>query len=176
MDKLELERLLGGAHGLGSIVTVKVPDQADYPAMVKDVQYHPVRGGQVIHADFQGISLTKTLRTVVPIVLHGTPPWSGRRRYCSAPVKGAGGGVSASGLTGPHCGRSKRSRPHRIPFVRDLAVPEKVEILTDRDEVIVTVLAPRPEEEEEEVEEEAVDEGVAVPEAEAEKAADKDEE
>ena len=68
VDKLELERLLG-AHGLGSIVTVKVPDQADYPAMVKDVQYHPVRG-QVIHADFQGISLTKTLRTVAVSYTH----------------------------------------------------------------------------------------------------------
>ncbi|HHT70422.1 MAG: 50S ribosomal protein L25 [bacterium] len=174
VDKLELERLLG-AHGLGSIVTVKVPDQADYPAMVKDVQYHPVRG-QVIHADFQGISLTKTLRTVVPIVLHGTPH-----------------GVDEGG-TVQHQLRELEVEclPQDLPdhivaevsdlglteslFVRDLAVPEKVEILTDRDEVIVTVLAPRPEEEEEEVEEEAVDEGVAVPEAEAEKAADKDEE
>lgn len=170
-EKIPLEKLLA-VHGLGSLVTVKIDDQAEYPAMVKDVQYHPVRG-QVIHVDFQGISLTETLQTVVPIVLEGTPE-----------------GVKEGG-TVQHQLRELEVEclPQNLPdnvvinishlalteslFVRDLEVPDDVEIITDRDEVVVTVLAPRPEEEEE-VEEEELD--VEVSEAEAEEEEDEDEE
>ncbi len=157
VDKIPLEKLLA-VHGQGSIVTVKVKDQAEYPAMIKDVQYHPVRG-QIIHVDFQGISLTKTMRTVVPIVLEGTPE-----------------GIKAGGVL-QHQLRELEVEclPQDLPehvlakishlglaetlFVRDLEVPEKVTVLTDEDEVVVTVLAPRAEAEEEE--EEEVAEGAA---------------
>jgi large subunit ribosomal protein L25 len=150
VDRIPLEKLLA-AHGQGSIVTVKVKDQAEYPAMIKDVQYHPVRG-QIIHVDFQGISLTKTMRTVVPIVLEGTPE-----------------GIKAGGVL-QHQLRELEVEclPQDLPehvlakishlglaetlFVRDLEVPEKVTVLTDEDEVVVTVLAPRAEAEEEEEE------------------------
>lgn len=150
VDKIPLEKLLA-VHGQGSIVTVKVKDQAEYPAMIKDVQYHPVRG-QIIHVDFQGISLTKTMRTVVPIVLEGTPE-----------------GIKAGGVL-QHQLRELEVEclPQDLPehvlakishlglaetlFVRDLEVPEKVTVLTDEDEVVVTVLAPRAEAEEEEEE------------------------
>ncbi|NMA55815.1 MAG: 50S ribosomal protein L25 [Firmicutes bacterium] len=174
VDQTELDKLLS-AHGLGSIVTVKLPGESDYPAMVKDVQYHPVRG-DIIHADFQGISLTETLRTVVPIVLHGTPQ-----------------GV-AEGGTVQHQLRELEVEclPQDLPdhivaevdnlglteslFVEDLTIPDEVEVLTDSHEVIVTVLPPRPEEEEEEVEEELLEEDVVTPEEEAEEETDQGEE
>lgn len=157
LDKLPLEKMLA-VHGLGSIVTVKV-EEAEYPAMVKDVQYHPVRG-YVIHVDFQGISLTKVLRTVVPIVLEGTP--EGIKE----------GGVVQHQLRELEVECLPQNLPDHIVahignldlgesfFVRDLNVPDTVEVLTDRDEVVVTVLAPRTEAEEE-VEEEEAAEGAA---------------
>lgn len=61
-------------------------------------------------------------------------------------------------------------------FVRDLTVPENVEIITDPDEVVVTVLAPRPEEEEEVEEEEAIDEELVAPEGEEEEEEEADDE
>ncbi|HHV06831.1 MAG TPA: 50S ribosomal protein L25 [Firmicutes bacterium] len=173
VDKIPLEKLLS-QHGLGSILTVKV-GQTEYPAMIKEVQHDPVRG-HIIHADFQGISLTEVLQTVVPIVLEGTPE-----------------GVKEGG-TVQHQLRELEVEclPQDLPdnvvleighlalteslFVRDLTVPENVEIITDPDEVVVTVLAPRPEEEEEVEEEEAIDEELVAPEGEEEEEEEADDE
>lgn len=173
VDTIPLEKLLS-QHGLGSILTVKV-GQTEYPAMIKEVQHDPVRG-HIIHADFQGISLTEVLQTVVPIVLEGTPE-----------------GVKEGG-TVQHQLRELEVEclPQDLPdnvvleighlalteslFVRDLTVPENVEIITDPDEVVVTVLAPRPEEEEEVEEEEAIDEELVAPEGEEEEEEEADDE
>jgi large subunit ribosomal protein L25 len=164
-DKRQMDKLLT-EHGLGSVVTVKLDNQADYPAMIKDVQYHPVRG-HIIHVDFQGISLTKKMRTVVAIVLEGTPE-----------------GVKAGGIL-QHQLRELEVEclPQDLPdnvvaeidhldlgetlFVRDLQVSPEVTVLTDEDELVVTVLAPRAEDEEEE-EEEAAEETAVEADAPAE--------
>ncbi|HHV57110.1 MAG TPA: 50S ribosomal protein L25 [Firmicutes bacterium] len=140
-----LEKLLT-THGPGSIVTVKVEGEAEHPAMIKEVQYHPVRGN-VVHVDFQGISLTKKLRTVLPLALKGTPQ-----------------GVKEGGVL-QHQLREVEVEclPHDLPesiavdisgldvgdalFVRDLEVPAAVKVLTDQNEVIASVLAPTKEEE-----------------------------
>ena len=174
VDKAELDKLLS-AHGLGSIVTVKLPGQGDYPTMVREIQYHPVRG-QVIHADFQGISLTEKLRTVVPVVLQGTPQ-----------------GV-AEGGTLQHQLRELEVEclPQDLPdhiivevadlglteslFVQDLSVPEQIMVISEETEVVATVLAPRPEEEEEEEVIDELEEDLVVAEGEEAEEVTEDEE
>lgn len=140
-----LQKILA-THGPGSIVTVQVEGEKEQPAMIKEVQYHPVRGN-VIHVDFQGISLTKKLRTVLPIMLKGTP----------AGIKE--GGVLQHQLREVEVECLPQDLPEHIAadisrlgvgdalFVRDLEVPPAVKMLSDANEVIASVLAPAKEEE-----------------------------
>lgn len=55
----------GGSH---AIVQIDVSNDAaaSGPALLKDVQYHPVRGN-AIHADFQRIRLDERITTLVPL-------------------------------------------------------------------------------------------------------------
>ena len=62
----------GGEH---AIVRLEVEDapELDTPALLKDVQHDPLRGG-VLHADFMRIRLDERIETVVPIRLVGLAP------------------------------------------------------------------------------------------------------
>lgn len=140
-----IEKLLA-SHGEGSRVTLRIEGEAEHPAMIKEIQYHPVRGN-VIHVDFQGISLTKKIRTELPLVLKGTPQG----------VKE--GGVLQHQLREVEVEALPQDLPEHIVadvsgldigdvlFVRDLEVPPAVKVLTEGSEVIATVLAPTKEEE-----------------------------
>ncbi|MGI6605249.1 MAG: 50S ribosomal protein L25 [Firmicutes bacterium] len=158
VEQGRLEKLLS-TNAEGSIVTVKVEGEAEFPAMIKEVQYHPVRG-TVRHVDFQGISLSKELKTVVPILLSGTP------------VGVREGGVMQHQLREVEVECLPQDLPEHIEadishlgigdvlFVRDLVIPAGVKILSDGEEVIVTILAVRAASAEEE---EGEQEDVAAP-------------
>jgi len=113
----------------------------EYTALVRDVQYDPLTHG-ILHLDFQHISLTETVEVRVTLHLNGTP----------VGVKD-GGGILEYILRDVEV----RCLPTAIPasidvdvsalnigdsiHVRDLSVPD-VEILTDADSTIATVVPP----------------------------------
>ncbi|HEU4725009.1 MAG TPA: 50S ribosomal protein L25 [Candidatus Eisenbacteria bacterium] len=70
----ELETLLHGASGSNVIVDLKVEgaDAADRKAILREVQRHPVRG-TILHVDLQHISLSERITVEVPVVLVGVP-------------------------------------------------------------------------------------------------------
>ncbi|MBI4557121.1 MAG: 50S ribosomal protein L25 [Candidatus Hydrogenedentes bacterium] len=72
MNELEFTRILHGRQGEHAIVQLQLDDQPDLggPALLKEVQHHPVRG-DVIHADFQRIRLDEKITTQVPLRLVG---------------------------------------------------------------------------------------------------------
>lgn len=72
VDYRIFDHLLHGKQGEHAIVQLDVEDSPDLsgPAMVKEVQHHPVRG-DVIHADFLRIRLDEKIRTVVSIRIEG---------------------------------------------------------------------------------------------------------
>ena len=116
--------------------------------MVKDFQRHPTRG-ELLHVDFYRVAMDQKLRVDVPVRLHGEAPAS--KTY---------GGTVLPQLTTV----SVEALPDRLPeaidvdisvldtldstiHVRDLPAPEGAEILTDPDELVVQVMAPRVEQE-----------------------------
>ena len=125
--------------------------------ILKEAQHHPV-SGNLLHADFQTISLKKELVTRVPLIVKGESP-----------------GVKEGGVL-EHFLREVEVEclPSRIPenitvdvssfqigdslFVRELKPPEGVKILDEREKVILTIGAPTKVEEEVPPEEEAVEE------------------
>src|SRR5262245_16195671 len=115
--------------------------------ILKEFQVEPIKGG-LLHADFYEVALDKTLEVQVPVELTGTP----------VGVKVEGGildfvtrelSVEALPRDIPativvdvsHLGLGKHVR------VSEIAAPDKVKILSDRDVVIAHVVTPRAEEE-----------------------------
>lgn len=183
LDPKELDRLLRKASsGINTLIDLKVTGGGDFngrQVLVKELQRDPISGAY-LHADLYAVDLQQMIHVSVPINLKGTPI-----------------GVSLGGGVLDHATRELdvECLPNAIPeefaidvsaievgdslHVRDLTVPEGVEILNDPDISIMSVVAPAVVEEaapaEEEVEGEAVDaeaKAEAAPDESAEKKSD----
>lgn len=136
-----------------SLVTVEL-DGKEYPTLVREKQRNYIKGN-LLHVDFQVVSLTEKIRTNVSIELTGT-----------APAVKEFNAVIVSNLTELEIECLPQDLPERVVvdisiieelgdgvFVRDITISEDVEILSDPDEVIVIATAAKEEEIEEEIEE-----------------------
>jgi large subunit ribosomal protein L25 len=170
----ELRRVLGGDHGLHTIVDVAVGDgDKARHAVLKDYQVDPVRG-RLLHIDLHEVRLDQAIQAQVVIELLGTPE-----------------GVTMGGvLSQVNREVTVEALPMEVPDrleldvsamaigdslrVGDLSAPEGVAILDDPDDVLATVTQPTRVEEPEEVveEEEELPEGEVPPEERPEGAAD----
>lgn len=142
--------------GEHSIVTLTQEGKKQTEVIVKDFQLDPARR-DIIHVDFLEFEKGKTLRTEVPIHVHGTP----------AGVKM--GGILEVFVTEVEIECLPTEIPEAIDVeagaleigdslhVRDLVVSDKVRILTNPEQVVVSIGMPtkveRPEAEVEVVEE-----------------------
>jgi len=70
----DLNGVLHGQQGEHALLQVTVEDAPDLngPAMIKEIQHHPVRG-HVMHADFMRISMDKKIHTLIPVKFEGHP-------------------------------------------------------------------------------------------------------
>lgn len=124
--------------------------------VVKEIQYHPVTGN-ILHVDFNQISLTEKLIVDVPVA-----------------IKGESQGVKEGGVLEHILWEVKvECLPTKIPekieadisdlkigdfiYVKDLVVLEDVSILSEPDAIVVSVKPPIVEKVEEEVEEETTE-------------------
>ncbi len=135
-----LKRVLatvGGSRLLG--IRIKGKDQPEM-ALVRDVQRDPIKG-TLLHVDFYRVSMTEKLTTEVPLTLVGESPVVARKEglllhgisavevRCLPADLVETIGVDISGL-----------EMNQAIYVRDLAVPAGIEVLTDPDEMIVRVV------------------------------------
>jgi large subunit ribosomal protein L25 len=135
-------------HRLEStVVNLKIKEQKPRTVLVKDVQYHPVKE-DIIHIDFQEISLTSKIKVNVEIKAKGEPV-----------------GVKQEGGTLNHIlwELEVECLPTQIPqeiqvdvsqmkigeaiHVKDLHLPDGVVPINDPDSLVFSVEAPRKEEE-----------------------------
>ena len=76
--KLSYRQLLQLVHQHrieGVIINVNIKDDEkhkSHPCLIKEIQYGPVRG-EIVHVDFNQISLTKAIKVNIPIVAKGEP-------------------------------------------------------------------------------------------------------
>jgi len=144
VDPHSLREALGTGAGTHAVLDVLVEGhKRPHVAIVKELELDKVKH-VVTHVDFQEIKLTEAIETNVAVVLEGTP----------VGVKMGGGmldvvtrEVTVSGLP--------TEIPERIAFdvegldigdvahVSDLQAPEGITLLSDPDEVVCSVLAPR---------------------------------
>jgi large subunit ribosomal protein L25 len=144
-----------------SLVTVDV-DGKEYPSLVREKQMNYIKRN-LIHVDFQVVSLTEKIRANVGIVLTGN----------SVAVKDFNA-MLINGLTELEVEAFPQDLPERVVVdiapllkigdaihVKDIVLPENVTVMSARDEMVVLATAPAKEEVEEVVTPEAavVEEG-----------------
>lgn len=75
IDKRSLLEVLHTKAGENVIVDLLLTDEkatGARPVMIKEIQYHPIKS-EILHVDFNEISLTKVIEINVPIVTKGDP-------------------------------------------------------------------------------------------------------
>ncbi|MCE2451778.1 MAG: 50S ribosomal protein L25 [Nitrospinae bacterium] len=165
----ELEALLGTRAGANVIFQLNVEGEAasDRPVIVKELQRDPMKD-TIVHADFLEIRMDEKIEIAVPLSLSGESP--GEKM----------GGTVSQLLRELEVSCLPNAIPEQIEVdvseveigdvihVRDLLIPEGVELVADPDDPVMTVMVPV-EEEEEEVEDEfdVEGEGEDAPDAEA---------
>jgi len=171
VETVVLTHLLRSA-GRNAIIDLHIEGEGSpRPVMLRAVQREPATS-KLLHVDFYQVSLTQKMRTDVPLILVG-----------EAPAVAEFGGILLQSLNSiavealpgdipPHVevDVSGLARIDDAVHVRELPIdPTKVYVMTDAEQVVAKVAAPRlvAAEEEEEVAAEAAEEGVAAAEEEA---------
>ncbi|MFA5145551.1 MAG: 50S ribosomal protein L25 [Candidatus Omnitrophota bacterium] len=145
----ELLRLVHQYRIEGVLINLKINDGKKHDSrscLIKEIQHDPIHG-DIIHVDFNEISLTKSIKVNVPVVAIGEPM-----------------GVKQEGGSLEHIlwEIEVECLPTNIPkeiqvdvsplkisdavCVKDLKVPSDVKVLNDPDAVVLSVAAPMKEE------------------------------
>ena len=138
----ELERLLSSI-ATGSTVVELTLGGTTTKTLIREVQRHPFKK-QILHVDFMELVAGEKVIVDLPLVFVGTP--EGVR---------TGGGLLEQILHSIEVNVDPSSIPNHIDVdvsqmimghslhVRDLKLPEGVEVLTDEDATVCAVIAPR---------------------------------
>jgi large subunit ribosomal protein L25 len=143
---------VGGSQLVG--INVKGDKQPEM-ALVRDVQRDPIRGN-FLHVDFYRVRMTERLTAEVPLVVVGVSPVIEAREGILLQGISA---IEVECLPGDLVDAIEVDMSDLVEidqgiYVRDLAVPAGIDVLTDIDEMILRIVPLEAEEIEEEEEEE----------------------
>lgn len=139
VDGREMQQVLEG--GANQLIALSV-DGNTTTVMVKDIQRHPLRGS-VLHVDFHAVALDQPVHVKIPVTIAGEESVTAGggiiqhqlREIEVSCLPGSVPGHVQVDITGLHVGEHVSAG--------DVALPAGVRLLTEPDEVIVTVVAPR---------------------------------
>jgi large subunit ribosomal protein L25 len=145
IDEKELQMLLKGTAGAGGIIRLQVPTHGEQPVMVGEVQRDKVLQNRILHVDFHQIDMNEQVKATVRIEITGEAAGvqeGGILQHMNTTVD-----VRCLASTIPAVIEADVSRLQvgEHLFVRDLQPPAGVEIRSDENEIIATVLAPQKE-------------------------------
>jgi large subunit ribosomal protein L25 len=141
LDAKSLQTALRSERGRNALITLKIGGTS-HAVLVKDIQRHPITR-DIRHVDLHRVSLEKKIEASVPVHVKGEAP-----------------GVKLGGGILEHVVREIRVRclPTEIPAAfdadvsalqinqgikaKDLVVPQGVEILIDKESIVINVVAP----------------------------------
>lgn len=152
-EKRSLRHVLSKVGG-SQLISINIEgNKQPEMALVRDVQRDPIRGS-LLHVDFYRVRMTERLTTEVPLMIVG-----------ESPVVEAREGILLQGISSIEVECLPGDLVDAIEvdltdlveidqalYVRDLAVPAGIDVLTDLDEMVVRVVPLEAEEVEEEEE------------------------
>lgn len=150
INKKHLAELM--KHGSHGVIQLTLPKGGTQPVMIQGVQRHPI-SGEYLHIDFHQISMDELVKSMVPVELSGEAK-----------------GVKEGGILQVSAHEVEiKCLPDKLPtsltanvenlgvgesiLVSDLQLPEGVELLTDENDVVASILAPQKNDEAAETEE-----------------------
>jgi large subunit ribosomal protein L25 len=138
-------------HGVShsTLITIDL-EGSEHNVLVREIQRDFIRG-DLLHVDFQIVSMTDKIKATVPVMLEGT-----------SPAVDEFNGVVISGVSQLDVEALPQDLPENITvdiselnhigdgiYVRDLVIPINVAVLTDKDEMVAIISAGTAEEPEE---------------------------
>jgi large subunit ribosomal protein L25 len=160
VESRQMEKLIMSGVGEHALITIEMKDKkgkkGEHPVLVKDYQIDPVTD-ELLHVDFIKVSLKKVVKVTVPLFM------------TKEPVGVKMGGILQNLIREIEVECLPTQIPDKIEFdaesidignsihVSDVTPPEGVKIITDLAAVILTVSAPKIEEEVVEAEEEGAE-------------------
>ncbi len=130
-------------HGRHGMFYIRIGDGEPQQVMLKEVQEDALKPGRIVHVDLYHVVADRPVDTVLPLEFEGEPV-----------------GVKQGGALQIQTDEVEvRGLPHQLPsritvsvahldvgdhlYVRDLPLPEGLELLTDPDELVLTILEVR---------------------------------
>ncbi|MDE2312084.1 MAG: 50S ribosomal protein L25 [Patescibacteria group bacterium] len=143
IDAREFDKILKKA-GESTIIDLETGDGKTHPVLIHEVQYHYLNS-RPIHVDFYEVSMSEKLKAKVVLDFTG-----------EAPAVKTLGGVLVKVLSEVEVECLPADLPHSLPvnlenlktlqdalYVKDLAAPPKVKIITPAEELVIKVQPPR---------------------------------
>jgi len=113
-----------------------------FPAVVQDMMWHPI-DHTILHVELHAVALDQTITASVPILLQGIERVEKRSGIVQQQLREA----EVSGLPTAIPDYLMQDIGHleigEALYMRDLVLPEGVELRSDLQEVVLTVLAPK---------------------------------
>ncbi|MCL0066274.1 50S ribosomal protein L25 [Thermodesulfovibrionales bacterium] len=146
ISRKEISQFINKTAGKQVVVDLQFPDDMRQ-AILKDYQVDPIRG-DLLHVDLQEVAATETIRAVVQVAIRGDAVGIKRDRGI---LQYGIRGIEVECLPGKLPGHvnvdvSKMEIGQSI-HVGDLKIEEGIHILTDPEEVVVTIAAVKEKEE-----------------------------
>lgn len=139
VERRELRLALSGPAGTNTVLALEVGGKS-YPAVVKDMQRHPVKRA-VSHVDFLQIDLNEELTFSVPLHLVGeAKAVISEGGLVDKAVDHIDVSCTAANLPNSFEVDVTHMHPHDVIRVADLTIPAGVRVLADPEMTIVTVL------------------------------------
>lgn len=147
VDEKEFKKVYRQA-GTSTLVDLAIDERSPIKVLMHEPQYHYLRN-EPIHADMYAVNMTKKIETAIPIHFVGESP---------AVTEMEGNFISSRDELDIKCLPSDLIPAVEVDIsviktfedqihVRDIAVPETIEVITDPEEVVALVTPPRSEEE-----------------------------
>ncbi len=150
VSRSELIKFIHQHKGVeNALITLAIKDEkskANHPCMIREIQHDPVKG-EILHVDFNEISLTKTIKVKIPFAVKGE----------SIGVKNDGGSLEHI-MWDVEIECLPMDIPKHIEVdvshlkigdtihIKDISFPAKVKVLADKDAIVFTVASPMKEE------------------------------
>jgi large subunit ribosomal protein L25 len=160
-EERKLSRLLSHVSG-SQLISIQVADQKEPEmALVRDVQRDVIKG-TILHVDFYRVQMTERLTAEIPLTIVGESPVI--HQHEGILLQGISA-IEVECLPGDLVDEiavdlSDLEEIGQGVYVRDLAIPSGIDVLTDPDEMIVRIVALAEEEVIEEMLEEELELGV----------------
>jgi len=139
----DIQDILHTKAGENVIITLKIGTAKEKTVVIKEIQREPIKD-QILHLDFNEISLTETLKVNVPLAVKGE----------AEGVK-KDGGILEHIMWELHIECLPTDIPEKIDvdisklkigesiFVKDIVVPEGIKVLNDPELIVMIVKSPK---------------------------------